>query len=359
MIAPLFYLETKLASLWACNWRPWVYLGLLLACTLTSRVQADDKTLRILAWEGYADPEVQHQFTRESHIKLDVTIVYSDDELWSRANNTEGKPYDLIAVNTAELQRYIDKSLVRPIDPQRIPNLSNQIARFQNREQIPGLTRQHNIYAIPYTFSEMGLIYNRKLVTHPPTSINALWDSQYKGQVLAFNTSNHNFTLAAFSLGFARPFDQTPDQLYAGARHLVDLRRNILSFYNTPNEVVNLFKNNKIALIFANFGTQQLKALEDVGADVGYSLPDDGTLAWLDCWAVGAQASHLAEEWINFTLKEDISKRLTALHGLGNTLSENILYKRAHIHWLQPIENAELRNRLWEQVYAGDTPEKF
>ncbi len=330
----------------------------LLAC-LANSVYADSKSLRILAWEGYADPEIQRQFEARTHINIDVTVVYSDDELWNRANNNKGRPYDLIAVNTAELQRYIDKGLVRAIDTSVIPNLKNQVGRFQQRGEIPGITRQQNTYAIPYTFSEMGLIYNRKLVTHPPSSINSLWDPQYQGKVLAFNTSNHNFTLAALSLGFAQPFAQTAEQLRASARHLVNLRRNILTFYNTPEEAVNLFKNNQVALIFANFGTQQLKALEDVGADVGYSLPDDGTLAWLDCWAVGTKASSQAEAWINFALEQENSQRLTRVHGLGNTLSENKLYQRAHIHWLEPIENAEERNLLWDKIYAGDTPDKF
>jgi len=315
--------------------------------------------LRILAWEGYADPEIQQEFSRRFHVNVKVTLVYSDDELWSLATSNAHQPYDLIAVNTAELQRYITKGLVRAIDTQLIPNINNQATRFQAREAIPGLTQGDKTQAIPYAFSEMGLIYNRQLVTQPPSSINSLWDPRYQGQVLAFNTSNHNFTLAGITLGFADPFSQTDEQLRASARQLVNLRRNLLSFYNTPEEAVNLFRTHQVALIFANYGSQQLKALQDVGADVGYTLPKDGTLAWLDCWAIGQNAGPLAEAWINFTLEQPVSQRLTQIHGLSNTLSDNDLYQRAHITWLAPIKNAEKRASLWQRIYAGDLMDKF
>lgn len=336
------------------------YIGLILLMSGFIRpATAAPADLRILAWEGYADPEIQREFSQRFKIKLEVTVVYSDDELWSRANNTQRHAYDLIAVNTAELQRYIDKGLVRPVEVTRIPNIKHQASRFQAREQIPGLVHHDASYGIPYAFSAMGLIYNRRLVSSPPGSIKSLWDPRYQGQVLAFNTSNHSFTLAGLSLGFADPFHQSAEQLRASARHLVQLRRNILTFYNTPDEVVSLFKSNQIALIYANYGTQQLKALEDVGADVGYTLPDDGTLAWLDCWAIGAGAGPLAEQWINFTLEQSQSQRLTSNHGLANTLSDADLYQRAHIIWLEPVENAELRNSLWDKIFAGDSMEKF
>jgi putative spermidine/putrescine transport system substrate-binding protein len=334
------------------------YFTFLLSLLLTPSVSAT-QVLKVLAWDGYADADLIQEFEQRHQAKVALTLVYSDDELWSKVTEATNGGYDLIAVNTAELQRYIQKGLVRAIDTAKIANLALQLPRFQQRETIPGLVKNKQTFAIPYTYSEMGLIYNRKLIDRPPESINALWDSAYAGKVLAFNTSNHNFTLAALGLGMNNPFDQSPEQLQQSARRLVELRRNILTVYTSPQEAVKLFKTHEVALIYANYGSQQLKALLDAGADVGYAMPKDGTLAWLDCWAVGQHAGPLAEQWIDFMLAEKASRRLTNAQGLANTTQESKAYLAAELIWLEPIENAEARINLWEQIISGDVMERF
>lgn len=334
------------------------FLTLLLTLFLAPSSMATQQ-LKILAWEGYADADLVREFEQQHHVKIAITVVYSDDELWSRVTEVSNGGYDLLAVNTAELQRYIQKGLVRPVDIQKIPNTEQQNPRFKQREQIPGLVKNGQTFAIPYTYSEMGLIYNRKLVHRPPESINALWDPVYAGKVLAFNTSNHNFTLAALGRGVQSPFNQSTEQLRLSARRLVELRRNLLTFYSSPQEAVKLFKTQEIALIYANYGSQQLKALMDVGADVGYAMPLDGTLAWLDCWAISQHAGPLAEQWINFMLEEKASLRLINAHGLANTTQESNAHQNAQLIWLEPIENADARTSLWEQIISGDVMERF
>ncbi|MEN0037701.1 MAG: extracellular solute-binding protein [Cellvibrio sp.] len=333
-------------------------LPLLLILLLAPTVWAKEH-LQILAWDGYADADLVREFEKRYQVDVKVTLVYSDDELWSKVTEPNSDSYDLIAVNTAELQRYIAKGLVRSLDTNTIPNLNHQLPRFKHREAIPGLVKSGQTYAIPYTYSEMGIIYNRKLVHQPPESINALWDPTYAGKVLAFNTSNHNFTLAALGSGIKNPFIQSPEQLRQSARRLVELRRNLLTFYSSPQEAVKLFKTQEIALIFANYGNQQLKALIDVGADVGYTMPQDGTLAWLDCWAALNEAGPLAEQWINFMLEEKASLRLTNAQGLANTIQESTAHHNANLIWLEPIENADARASLWDQIISGDVMERF
>jgi len=334
------------------------FLTLLLTFLLAPSAAAVQQ-LKVLAWDGYADTDLVREFEQKYKAKVAVTFVYSDDELWGKVSEAKNGDYDLLAVNTAELQRYIQKGFVRAIDTQQIPNIAQQLPRFQQRDAIPGLVKNNQTYAIPYTYSEMGLIYNRKLVHQPPDSINALWNPAYAGKVLAFNTSNHNFTLAALGLGMTSPFNQSPEQLQLSARRLVELRRNLLTFYSSPQEAVKLFKTQEVALIYANYGSQQLKALADVGADVGYTMPQDGTLAWLDCWAIGQRAGPLAEQWINFMLEEKTSSRLTNVHGLANTLHESSGHHNTKLIWLEPIENADARISLWEQIISGDVMERF
>ncbi|WP_051304459.1 extracellular solute-binding protein [Chitinilyticum litopenaei] len=324
----------------------------LLAGLLATAAQAA-QTLRVLAWPGYAEPEQVQLFEKKYGVSVSVSYVSSDDELWQRASRNDGENFDVLAVNTAELQRLIDRQLVMPIRVANIPNLKKQLPRYRN---IAALNRDGKRYAVPYTHGEMGLIYNRKLVKTPPASIAELWNPKYKGKVLAFDGSAHNFSIAAQEMGLADPFNLNRQDMMRAVNRLIALRRNVYTFYKTPEEAADLFRETPIALVYANYGEQQVALLKKAGADIGYVVPKEGALAWLDCWAIlrGAKDPALAEAWINFTLDREMSEQLISGQGLANTLQESGSVEPSDkLIWLEPVEDPGERALLWSRILSG------
>jgi putative spermidine/putrescine transport system substrate-binding protein len=320
------------------------------------------ETLRVLAWPGYADPDLVKGFEQKYSVHVEVSYISTDDELWARLGPRQGGDFDVFAANTAELQRYIDRGISVPLDVSHIPNTARQLPRFRILSEIPGLVRDGAVYAIPYTYSEMGLIYDRKQFASPPDSIAELWNPRYKGKVLAFQGSTHNFTIAAQALGLKNPFQITDADFKRVSRHLVALRRNVLSFYNTPEEATDLFMKNHAALMFGNYGSQQVTQLLKAGADIGYVIPKEGALAWLDCWSVtrGAGNKALAEAWINYMLEAKVSNALSQRQGLSNTVEPSRwTHGRDKIIWLEKVESASKRALLWNRILSGDVMERF
>jgi len=217
------------------------------------------------------------------------------------------------------------------------------------------------VYAVPYTYSEMGLIFDRKQFKEAPTSIAVMWDPKYQGRVLAFNDSSHNFSIASLALG-GKPFRIEDKNVKSVVDHLIALRRNVLTFYTLPEESVELFRTQTAALLFANYGRQQLKLLQDAGADVGYVIPQEGALAWLDCWAItrGVKNKNLAERWINYMLDITVSRELTRRQGLSNTIEADTATRETDkIIWLEPVEDDKRRAALWARIISGDLPGRF
>lgn len=320
---------------------------------------AGQDVLRVLAWPGYTEPEQVRLFEKQHDVKVEISYVDDDDELWQRVKRNHGHNFDVVALNTAVLQQLIDQALAVPIDMKQIPNGKKQLSRFRN---IPVLSRSNTRYAVPYTYSEMGLIYNRKLVKKPPQSINELWNPAYKNQVLAFDGSAHNFSIAAMQLGYRNPFQLSREQTFKSVGKLVDLRRNVYRFYKTPEEVVEIFQDTPIALIYANYGSQQVSLLKKAGADIDYVIPREGALAWLDCWAIlpGAENLPLAHAWINFTLGKEMSRQLVEQQGLANTLQESdTAHAKDKLIWLEPVEDSAERARLWTRILSGHKKDGF
>lgn len=340
-------------------WAKWFPVAVLLA--LAGVQAAAAPVLRVLAWPGYAEPEVVRAFEAKTGARVELTVIDTDESMWQRLNANTGSDFDVFAVNTAELQRYIAAQLVRPADPALIPNTRTQLPRFRERAAIPGLVHlQGNLaltYGIPFTYSEMGLIYDRRQVNPPPTSIAALWDSRYQGKVLAYGGGAHNFSLAAQMLGAASPFRIEPALWPRTVDALIDLRRNVLGFYNQPEESISLFRRHGAALMYANYGTQQLHLLKAQGIDAGYVIPREGALAWLDCWAITRRARDpaLAHAWIDLLLGDQASRLLVERQGLASTTTESEASRpEVRTLWLEPVENAGRREALWARIRSGD-----
>ncbi|MDR3411170.1 MAG: extracellular solute-binding protein [Formivibrio sp.] len=323
-----------------------------------ANVAGATETLRVLAWPGYVSNEAIRTFEAQHDVNVEVSFVNSDEELWSLASNKKGVSFDLMAVNTAELRRYVSAHLVIPIQLKNIPNTRKQTPRFRQLDAIPGIIQNGAPYAVPYTYSAMGLIYNRKLVSSAPRSMSAMWDPRYRNKVLAYHGGAHNFSLTALMLGYHDPFHLSASQFTQVVKQLRDLRDNVLKFYSTPEEVVQLFRDNEVALIYANYGDQQIQALQRAGADIGYAIPQEGALAWLDCWAILRRSNNpeLAEAWINFMLTPEVSGQLTLNEGLANTLRDSpkpSMPDTGKLIWIQPVEDAAQRELYWARIMSG------
>ena len=331
----------------------------LAGATLVSfapKVRAEP-VLRVLAWPGYADPDLVTAFEQQHRARVELTLVDSDDMLWARLG--EGG-FDVLAANTAEISRMIERGLLATIDEAALGNLRRQLPRFRLAERLPSIFWGGRRHAVPYAHAEMGLIYDRVRMPEPPTSILAMWDPRLRGKVLAYNGSTHNFSLAALSLGLP-PFSIGRADWPRVVERLIALRRNVRAFYTLPEESLALFRDGGAWLLFANYGKQQLTELRRAGLDVGYATPQEGALAWLDCWAITATAREpaLALAWIDHLLRPEAALALTQRYGLGNTLYVTGEDEAARLYWTEPVEDSELRRGLWRQIIAGDRPERF
>lgn len=113
--------------------------------------------------------------------------------------------------------------------------------------------------------------------------------------------------------------------------------------------------------MFANYGSQQVQLLKAAGVEVGYALPKEGALAWLDCWAItrSNRNAKLAHAWIDYLLEPQAGNALVTRQGLANTTSESLtLRHQDRLQWLEPVEDVERRNLLWERILSGDRAKK-
>jgi putative spermidine/putrescine transport system substrate-binding protein len=338
------------------NWLKRIGFAMLVAATAAMAQAAQAKELRILAWQGYADDDWVKEFEQKTGADVSVVFIGTDDEIWAKIKGSEGKDFDLFAVNTAQLQRYIDAGLTTAYDLDKIPNLKEALPRFRDLTQVGGVMRDGKVYAIPLCFDSIGLIYDTDKVKPAPSSMDVLWDPKYKGKVLAYDNGEHNFSFTALTLGIKDPFHLTPEQMEQVKQKLIALKQNVLSFYTTADEALQIYQNNDVALIWANYGQQQVKAMKDAGAHVAYINASEGALAWLDTWAMtsGVQDKELAEQWVNFVLQKKVGQQLSERTGFGNTVvPAPSAGEKDKLVWLELVEDPLKRSDMWNEIKAA------
>ena len=159
-------------------------LGMALAAPaiLRSTSAFAAKELRVMAWQGYADDDWVKEFQEQSGATVNVVFIGTDDEIWAKIKGSEGKDFDLFAVNTAQLQRYIDGGLTTAFDLAKIPNQKDVLPRFRDLAKVRGVMRDGKVYAIPFCFDSIGIIYDVDKVNPPPDSFRDLLGSEVQGQ---------------------------------------------------------------------------------------------------------------------------------------------------------------------------------
>ena len=156
-----------------------VLVGAAQAALWRGPAHAAVPVLRVLAWPGYADPDWVQAFEARHGVQVEITIVGSDEVLRAKLADSRGPGYDVVAANTVELAALLARDELAPLTLADLPQVARQLPRF--RGPIEGIVRNGKTYAVPYTYSEMGLVYVRQQFCAPPQSLSVLWDPRWRG----------------------------------------------------------------------------------------------------------------------------------------------------------------------------------
>lgn len=322
---------------------------------LSQAASAQEKLLRVLTWEGYADPQWVEQFEKEAGAKVAVTYVGSVDEIFAKLTASKGADYDVIAVETSSYKRLTEEKLIQPIDVSTLPNAKNLLPAFQT---VDALIFDGKTYAVPFAWGSIPLIYDKSAFPTPPDSWNALWDKANSGSILTMDEANNNVVTAALALGIKDPFNLTDEQFAAVKKKLIEQKPLVSTYYAGFDDGVSIFAQGGVSLMMS-MGEPQVKMLQGRGVNAALTIPKEGAIGWIDCWTISAGATDyaLATKFVDFMLKPEIGKYISEKTGYGNvvdgaandTIGMNYSDK---LVFLQAPEDYAKRQDLWNEVKA-------
>ena len=344
-------------------------LVMLLSCTaLLAGCGGGDNQIVIYNWGQYmsdgsdGSEDLIARFEEETGYDVVLRYYESNEELYGLL--TSGAiQCDLVIPSDYMIARLIEEGYLDKIDYANIPNYKYIMDAYKGMAYDPT-----DAYSVPYTWGTTCLIYNTKMVKEAPTSWNALWNTDYKGNVLMFRNSRDAFAIALQKLGYS--INTTKEsELRAAAAELATLKDNWQGL--VMDETFEKMEGNNAAM--APYYAGDFITMQEVNPDLDYVHPVEGVNIFVDamCIPTGARNKAGAEAFINYMLEPEIGKinieyiaystPNSAVYDLLDEETKNnpamypaedVLAKaEAFSHW--PEATNKLVSELWLEVTNG------
>lgn len=274
--------------------------ALLIGTVLAVGRNAGQRVVNVCSWGEYIDTDLIDQFEEETGILVNYQTVESNEALYSLLKSGAGD-YDVIVPSDYMISQLIEEGMLEQLDYEKIPNFSLIDDRFKNLSYDP-----ENQYTVPYAWGTMGIIYNTTMVDEPITSWDAMFDTQYAGNVLMFRNSRDAMATALLKLGYSL---NTTDEgeLREAFQLLADAKRQGVYQSFVMDEIFQKLEGGNAA-IGAYYAGDYLTMLEN-NEDLAFVIPEEGTNWFVDAMCMLKDAPHQEEahEWINFIASTDAS----------------------------------------------------
>ena len=290
-------------------------LALAAAALMTSAAHADDKTLRLLTWGGYAPKDVIEQFTKETGIKVEVTTS-SNEEMISKLRATGGAGFDLVQPSQDRIAGpQTEFRIYKPMDMSKLKAelfIPSMLKSTEKNTTVAG-----KIYGVPHIWGTDGLVINTK--TSKATDYADLCAPENAGKV-SMRLKRPTLIAFAFSMG-KNPFAAYNDPKAYGAlmdevgKKLTDCKKNVKFYWDGKDQLLSSLRANELtAAMMWDTGTWGLSKEKP---EVKYLAPKSGALGWIDTYAIPAKGKNdeAAYAWINFNMRPEIAAKVATAVG--------------------------------------------
>lgn len=333
----------------------------------TGGTSKETKTLNLLTWEGYADPEFTKGFEEKYGVKINATYFGSSDELLAKLKSGGGDTYDVISPSSDVASVLIDSGLVEEIDTSKIEHFGELNERLRSLEDV---VKDGKTYGLPFTWGPDYLIYDADVIKEEPTSWSTFWDPQYKGKV-SVRDDITNIYLTGQMMGLDKEdesalYNMTEEQLQDAKKKLLELKLNLRKFWATAGELNDLFANKEI--VMAVGWPLTVVEVNAKGRNLKWTIPKEGATGWIDRLMIvkGSKNKEMAEKYLDYISTPEAMAKVAKVttYGIANpkaaefmdealqeqTYVNNMDGMFTKLNFWQPVKDRNRYNEIWTEV---------
>jgi spermidine/putrescine transport system substrate-binding protein len=260
-----------------------------------------DDTLNLFVWTEYVPQTVLDKFTQETGIKVAME-TYSSNEEMTQKLFAGGGNYDLIQPSEYTVEALIKDNYLQPLDHARIPNLKNLAPEFREMPFDPG-----NKYSVPWLSGFVGITYNAETIPGPVVGYSDVFTANNAGRIVTLDDSRELVSWAMAAAGL--PVNDVTDENLEKIKPILREWMSKIKVFDSDSPKTSLSNGDvDIGVIWSGEGA----LLFNQNPKFQWVLPAEGFHMFIDSLAIPKTAKNkeMAEEFINFILRPDISKMI-------------------------------------------------
>jgi putrescine transport system substrate-binding protein len=353
------------------------------AFLLAAPALAEDKVVNVYNWSDYIGATVNDDFTAKTGIAVQYDVFDSADTV-STKMMTGNSGYDVVVTSGGFLVEQIQAGAFLKLDKSKLANIDNLDPDVKRAAAAfdPG-----NQYSVPYLWGTTGIGYNIDKIKEraPDAPVDSLamildpkWAAKFQDCGIAILDADDQIMAITLNYLGLDPHSENPGDYAKAAETLKAIRPYVRYFHSS--KYINDIANGEICLSIGWSGDlfiAEARAAEAGGnVHIGYSIPKEGTLVWIDNLAIPADAPHPdnALAYIDYLLDARVAAQNAAeLHvaspnkaalktgaipaeDLGNPgiYPPDAVKAKLFGEASTPLEIRSLRSRLWTSIKTGE-----
>ncbi|XKE46669.1 spermidine/putrescine ABC transporter substrate-binding protein [Halomonas organivorans] len=279
---------------------------------LAGHAQAAEDKLYLFNWTEYMDPAIIEAFEAEYDVEVVQNYFNSLPEMFAKLNAGGVSQYDIIVPSNYYIPRLIKTGLVQELDRDKLDNLDNVMAQFQDPSYDPG-----SRYSAPYQWGTTGIIYNAETFPEAPKSWSLLFDPEVNPSHPYALMGDGQVSMGGACAYLGHGYDCTGmDAWREAARLLIETKnRDTFSGFSDGTPALQQLARGVIHAGLSYNGDFFFYKDENPEsfANLEFMIPDEGAEMWVDAMMIPAEAPNpdLAHKFIDFILDAEIGAQLS------------------------------------------------
>lgn len=324
------------------------------------------KTLNLLTWEGYSDPEIIKNFEEKYGCKINGTYFTTSDDLIAKIKAGGGNSYDVISPSGDLAGFLVQSDMVEPIDTSKITNFNDINKNLLTTD----VEKNGKTYGVPYLWGPDYLIYDADVIKEEPKSWSVFEDPKYSGRIGLFDDISNIYMIGQMDgidkTDASALYNMTDEQLSDAKKKLTKLNSSVRKYWVSAGELNDLFANKEVDIAVG--WPMTVQKLNAQGRNLKWTIPEEGCTGWQDRLMIvkGSKNKDLAELYIDYALSPEtqaISAKVTnycvanpkAADYMDDELKKTIgindmdtFFEK--INFWQYVKNRDKYNEIWTEV---------
>ena len=300
-------------------------LALMISC---SGNDARQSILKVYNWADYIDESLLSEFEEWYYEQTgeEVEVVYQlfDINEIMLAKIERGKEdFDVACPSEYIIERMLKNDLLLPINKDfgSTSNYLDNVAPYIKEvfSKIDGGGKNPNDYAVGYMWGTTGFLYNTRYVTEEEVdSWSALWNPKFKGKLFVKDAFRDVYSplliyaneerIASGEVTIDELMHDSSDESIAIVEELLKKTKpNVAGWEADFGKEMMTKEKALLNLTWSGDAVWAMEEAADVGVELDYTVPKEGSIVWFDGWVIPKYAKNTkaAAYFINFMCKPE------------------------------------------------------